>query len=310
MRLKNLFYSALVLCTLLLSSQLFAKGVFPETVQLGYHLQAGTSYAMKTVTENNQSFTFNQQHYLEKSTTTSDLIFDIIGVDAEGNTTAKITFVDLNIQREPAQLEPEALRLQKRLGEMIKGQHFVITFTRAGKITNISGHEKLGDLICQQFPQGESKEFLCSLVDTLFSEEALKSSYSEQMGIYPSKAIAQGYSWTINAECSLFPKLIHKKTFTLGDAQQNQQVIKVVSKTTSPKQGATMNFGVMQINMTMNGSGNGTIIVDNETGWICSRRHVEEIKGTATTLPSPYIPEKITFPYALTSVITIESHKL
>jgi primosomal replication protein N len=307
MHVKNLLSNSILFSVLLFGAPLLAQ----ESAALGYHLQPGTSYAVKTVSEDTHIHTIDQKHYQEKGVTTNELIFDILNVDADGNTAAKITFVDFIIQRESAQPETQdSMQIEQKLREAIKGQHIEIVFTRTGKILRVKGLQTMQERLCQQIPDGPAKEMFSVLVNTLFNEDVLKASYGDRLEIYPNKTVLPGKPWAITTDLGFLPSLKHAKTFTLTDSNTQQYVLNFTTKTSTSNQDATMNLGIMQMKMAMNGTGKGRIIVDRESGWIYSSTCVEEISGTATILPNTYFPDEISMPYLQKSVITVESHKL
>jgi hypothetical protein len=252
----------------------------------------------------------DQQHILNQSKTTMNLIFDIVNVEADGNTASTVTIVDFLTENDSTQDTKEELQADNFFKEMIKGKQFEIVFARTGKIIKFSGIEKIKNEMSKQITNSKVKEILIPIINDIFSDESLASTYSDKLNIYPSKAISEGKSWAITEKCSFLPALQHKATFTLADVQQDKYILKVVTKTSTPKEGAVMNMDIMQMNVMFTGTGKGTIIVDKETGWVLSKKHTENIQGTASTSFSEYFPMKLTFPCSMKSVTTIESHKL
>lgn len=88
------------------------------------------------------------------------------------------------------------LQMLSNMFASLKGQSFILKLNQQGKVVDVSGIDKIGDLMISKLGLPEEKKTQAlRTFKSQFNEEQVKSSFESAFDIYPSHAVTIGDSW-------------------------------------------------------------------------------------------------------------------
>lgn len=217
----------------------------------------------------------NQNYLLEYAVTRIK-----IGVNANGQQ------VDMDSENES---NPAAEKLKGLIGSAVK-----IEITPAGKIEKVEGLEEMlknagGDKMMEQ------------MIPMFSSDEGFKSFMSQTFGYLPEDKVGTGDKWSNTAKMGAPMNMeidMDYELLSLKKSKANLQVNSVFKGDTKIEQSG------ISINMNIDGSQTGTMLIDAKDGWLRSSELNQDIK-MVMKMKNPQTGDDMEMPVAMTSMATI-----
>ena len=138
------------------------------------------------------------------------------------------------------------------------------------------------------------------------SEDKVKMMGSNMTIAFPSWPVGIGDSWTDKETMSVGFPIEIDNTYTLKERTNGVAIVDISSKMNLGEKGASIDMGPMKMNMEMKGSYQGTSEINEANGWMIRSKMNMQLAGQVKIAPNEQMPEGITMPMSIESVITIE----
>ena len=132
----------------------------------------------------------------------------------------------------------------------VKGKSFEMQVTRDGKVTSVTGLEKLEGLVIEN--AAALQDAVRVTYRELFNESAMKERMNKVFFIYPVKQVSVGDTWTKQLDVGGF---IYSSIYTVKSTTDNQLFLSLSGKADKPGSNATIEQA-------------GSLVVDAESGLI------------------------------------------
>ena len=302
-------YSLIVFC-----SSASAQNTGDKT-NLQLRLEEGKTYKFKMVTE--------QKIAQEVQGNTMDMTqtmgfgyrYDIEKVDPDGTITIKITHDSVVFRMESAmmQLDYDSEKSTETDNPMAKGfaafvgESYACKIASDGTVKEVTGIEEMMANVIKKMgltegPEGDAakKGLETQLGNT---SDTIKSLFA----FYPDKPVGIGDSWTKSINIRTGFPMISDTKYTLTGRKNGVAVLEMHSTITTDPDAEPTDMGQMTIQYDISGESNGTLEVDEATGWNKRSKNTLNINGTIHMSGNPQMPEGMTIPLSVEGIITLET---
>jgi len=225
--------------------------------------------------------------------------FDVQRVNSDGSAQIKVTYESVAVKQEgpegglnyDSENPPSPMPDKAKPFAALVGRGFGMTLSPAGEIEEITGIDALIGAVVSTVPEGRRRQ-AAAAARKQFGPETMKRMMNVALGYCPKRPVAPGDTWRDRYSVSVPYPVIAENTYTLKKVSGDKLHIGL-STTFRPnpdadpirRPGATMR-------VTMNGSQQGTIVVDQNTGWLIRADIDQKISGTSK-LQSTSNPDKV-----------------
>ena len=227
--------------------------------------------------------------------------FDVQRVNSDGSAQIKVTYESVAVKQDGPEGSlnydsgnpPAPIHMPDKAKPFaaLVGEGFGMRLSHAGEIEKITGVDALINAVVATVPEGRRRQ-AAAAARKQFGPETMKRMMNVALGYCPRRPVAPGDTWRDRYSVSVPYPVIAENTYTLKKVSGNELHIDL-STTFRPnpdadpirRPGATMR-------VTMNGSQQGTIVVDQNTGWLIQADIDQKISGTSK-LQSTSNPDKV-----------------
>ena len=262
-----------------------------KKVDLKLNLKEGNTYSLKSTTDQVISQEIQGQKMDMKQITGMGYTFNVEKVDEEGNATAKITYDSVYFKQEspqasieydsknpPEEIPPPALGFAALVGSSV-----TMVIGPDGTVKDIEGADEMLDSVMEKLPDVGEKEVYRESLKEQFGDTALKNMMEQQMAIYPDKPVEIGESWSKKMIISSGVPMTIDNTWTLKSIEDGEVALDVKSDISSNTDGEPIKMGPLEMKYDITeGSQEGTIYLDEETGWVIGGENTQNITGNVT----------------------------
>jgi hypothetical protein len=309
-----------------------------RNLDLKLRLKPGQRHAMRMVAEIKMVQTPMGQRQEISSVKTTELELEVEDVDPNGVARLKVTYLAIKEkgQGEDTQMQYDStapdVSTDYPLGPMYSamiGKSFLAKVTPEGRMIGLEGVDRMYLAIAETIVQGEdatrkrlseraneiygSRQKRVEAVRDLLTKNPFISTerIAQMVGyltiVYPGRAVETGDSWqakkallslvTVNMDC----------TYTLKEMASAVMVVGVSSKIDMDNELASAKGGPLgSARTTMTGSYEGTVRIDPTSGWMSHKNVTMRCSGEVTMPPSEQMPQGMTVPMTMETVITVE----
>lgn len=266
-----------------------SAGVFHQT----FVLEKGKSYPLKTVQKDVQSITApNGETQSGTSETTDEMSFAVDNFDkgvyditihllgkrnaqtANGKTVA--------VDTKAAEPKEEQLKMMWKVNKALVGNTLKMKMDKKGKVISITGFDpiytKVASSVAGVIKDNKEKTAFANSFKQSFNEKMLKEQFSKNLVLLPSKGVKLGEKWSESENASPDGKVKLTTTYILKSVDNGIAEIAVTGGIPKKHDKATQQ-GVTR-SMSSELSQNGTIKLDQNTGWI--KNQVVSVKTNQT----------------------------
>ena len=260
-------------------------GVNAQTVSLKFNPENGSKYEATVLTET--KITQMVMGQTMDINSTNNVKFDYDFADAGENKQLSLTYkqldVSVNAMGQETKLSSESSDAASSALKNIKGSVITATINSGGEVLDVKGADELSNGI----DDAATKE----IMKQLLSNDNIKSSIRQSLSSYPNKALKVGDSWTDSLAISLPYKMNIISTYTLQKIDGSESTIQIASKISSNGKQPFEAQG-MSMEMSAEGTGTGSLVVDNATGVAKTGESNQSIDATVYAMGQE-VPMKI-----------------
>lgn len=162
---------------------------------------------------------------------------------------------------------PEAKERWK-FNNAVVGNTFQMEVSKNGNVQNISNLYKVRDKVKNAMKTGLNDEELKGLDQFLaaaLSDEAMEQQFLESMAYYPKKKVKPGDTWSRNESEGSASSTVN---YTFEGVKDNLATIKISGTSEGNDSRTDPNGSGMKIFQSLEGSVNGTVKIDVNSGWV------------------------------------------
>ena len=197
-----------------------------------------------------------------------DLTINILGKKMTSIADGKTVVIDT---KQPAPKD-EQLKNIWTINNTLVGSKFSVKMKENGEVISIKGidelYKKVEKAITPFVKEAEQKKQFVEYFKQGFNEKMLKEEFSAGINILPKKGVKLGESWTISENIDPEGKVKSNITYTLNKIENGVAEVSVTGNIPAKSNKQTQNGITMT--MSVEGSQNGTLKIDENSGWILS----------------------------------------
>ena len=197
-----------------------------------------------------------------------DLTINILGKKMTSIADGKTVVIDT---KQPAPKD-EQLKNIWTINNTLVGSKFSVKMKENGEVISVKGidelYKKVEKAITPFVKEAEQKKQFVEYFKQGFNEKMLKEEFSAGINILPKKGVKLGESWTISENIDPEGKVKSNITYTLNKIENGVAEVSVTGNIPAKSNKQTQN-GITMI-MSVEGSQNGTLKIDENSGWILS----------------------------------------
>ena len=199
-----------------------------------------------------------------------DLTINILGKKMTSIADGKTVVIDT---KQPAPKE-EQLKNIWTINNTLVGSKFSVKMKENGEVISIKGidelYKKVEKAITPFVKEAEQKKQFVEFFKQGFNEKMIKEEFSAGINILPKKGVKLGESWTISENIDPEGKVKSNITYTLNKIENGVAEVSVTGNIPAKSNKQTQNGITMT--MSVEGSQNGTLKIDENSGWVLSSK--------------------------------------
>ncbi|MCY6370164.1 DUF6263 family protein [Clostridium ganghwense] len=267
----------ITLIVFILTSILLLTGCMEEKVKFSLKLKKGDSYRIETGIDqkvvqeiNGKTIELNSKYNISYSCLVSD-------VDNNKNATVQVTFDTINMKNvvnngqtlEYNSGDPTAnMDNLNRVYSALLGKKFTVKISEDGKIKEITGIDEVIKSIITELDieNQKQRDEIQKVVMEQFGKDALGKKVQNITGAYPDEPVKVGDSWEKKIEISEEYPIEAESKYTLKERKDEISEVTVASKLKTKEDAKPLILANIKINYEFEGTQDGVITVDEETG--------------------------------------------
>ena len=195
-----------------------------------------------------------------------DITINLTGKKNSQNANGQTVSVDTN-QAEP---KDEQLKMMWKVNKALVGNKLNLKMTEAGKVVSITGfdtvYNKISSSVGSTIKDAKEKAAFINSFKGSFNEKMLKDQFDKNLVIIPAKGAKIGDKWTQTENATPDGKIKLTTTYTLKSVDNGVATIAVAGGI--PKKSDKKTQEGITRSMSSELSQNGTITLDQKTGWV------------------------------------------
>lgn len=199
-----------------------------------------------------------------------DLTINILGKKMTSIADGKTVVIDT---KQPAPKD-EQLKNIWTINNTLVGSKFSVKMKENGEVISIKGidelYKKVEKAITPFVKEAEQKKQFVEFFKQGFNEKMIKEEFSAGINILPKKGVKLGESWTISENIDPKGKVKSNITYTLNKIENGVAEVSVTGNIPAKSNKQTQNGITMT--MSVEGSQNGTLKIDENSGWVLSSK--------------------------------------
>lgn len=278
-----------------------------QKVSLRYNFKEGAMfYANQTTVQNiHQDIMGNAMDI--KMTVDARTSYSVLKVENDV-ATVEVTYESLGMKMESPMMnmaydskgEIDANNPMHTALRTIVGKKFVMVMDKYGKVSSVTGFEKVMDELVAKFNGNkEMAEQIAASVKQQFSDEAMKSSMEMMTAIFPENPVSVGESWVVNSVLRSGMEINSQNTLTLKSAVDGKWVISGAADLATNSE-ATIQTQGMDSHFSLTGKAQYEMVLDAATGWL-QQSSVNQVIDGKVSLEGGQLPSAMEIPMKIES---------
>ncbi|HKZ55045.1 MAG TPA: DUF6263 family protein [Anaerolineales bacterium] len=263
-----------------------------EKLQLRLSVPKGQTYRMRLTTDQTITQTSEGQSVVTRQTLRFDYTFTATEDAIAGNTVFSVTYDAVFFEQDgPAGSfrydsanPPDEVPLQARGFAAMMGRGFSMLVSPEGEVLEVQGVDQMIEDVIADLGAPDDPA-VASLIDSLkqqFGDKALKESMGNIFVPFPAADLGIGDTWTTHQEISYGVPMIEDTTWTLVSRDGSVATLAVSSIVNPNTQEGPLDLGGVTILYAIGGTQEGTVLVDERTGWTIASDLVQSFSGEMT----------------------------
>ncbi len=314
---KKIFNYSIILASLIIFSAFSLN--YGKKVELKLNLEKGDKFYVLTLTEQDITQTMMGQEIKIGQTIEMGYNYDVVDVLSNGNYKIKSTYTKIgykqdsqygSIDYDSDNADAEASGQAKAFAAL-KGLSFSFTCDEKGNVTEVEGTEDMLNAVIASYGDElteAKKEEVRKSLKGQFGDEAMKSTLSNVMNIYPEKKIKVGSSWSRDVNLNVGMPMILANTWTLNSVKSGKALISVETAIKTNSEAKPMEVQGMSMKYNLSGTQTGEMTVDIKTG-LTEKSVVDQEFGGKMIMSGGMLPETMKVPITIISKVTLTMTK-
>ena len=278
---------AIVLATSVLVSYVEAA----EKIQFRLNLQKGRTYSLRTVVEQEISQEFQGQKQDMDQKVSMGYTFHVEDVDADKIASVKFTYHSISFEQNDPMKTVKYDSSESSAGtnpttkafSALVGQSLWMKIAPDGSIRDVQGMDQLIAHVMKSMdmPDGHMKSSMEENLKKQFGDQGVKDLMAASItGVYPDSPMGKGDSWKKRVAMSAGMSMILENNCTLRDRKNGVAIVDVHTKIMPNTEAPPTDMGFVKVSYDISGVQEGTLEIDETTGWIISGKFTQEFSGT------------------------------
>ena len=287
----------------------------PGKIELRLRLEPGKAYKLRMTAAQKITQTLAGMKQEMPQTTGFELRHDVKEVRDDGTAVIRVTYdsfqyktegpmgkVDYDSSKPPAE---EALHPMAKGFAALVGESFWIDLTPLGRATRVEGADQLAARVAAKIevPMESLRATVEQQMKDQFGDQALKETMEQMMGIYPDQPVGVGDSWSKKMVVTRGMPVVINNTWTLKSRREGVAFIDVQSSVEPNPDAEPMEMGPAKVKPRLAGTQQGSIEMDEATGWVLRSTVKQQLSGALTIEGGP---EQATVPMSVQSEIRVK----
>lgn len=313
---KTINFTVLLLSIILFSAFTISKD---KAYDLRLNLHKGDKFYVLATTEQNIIQSMMGQEVKIIQTIVMGYDYEVVDVLDNGDFNIKVTYVKVAFKQDSqyANLDYDSdkdnseITPQTQAFAALKGATFNFICNNKGAVKEIDGIDKLLVEMIETIGKDLTAEQKLEIENSLklqFGDEAMKSTLSNTMNIYPENRIKKGESWNRVIDLNVGMPMKLDNTWTLVDVKKDLAQVTVNSKIETLKTDEPMQVQGMEMEYKLTGDQSGTIKLNVLTGLAEESIVNQKIKGTMV-LTGEMLPQAMEVPISIETKATVTMSK-
>jgi hypothetical protein len=262
-----------------------------EKIELCLQLEEGENYKLQMTSEQTITQTMGEVKQETPQTTGFGLSHVVKEIRDDGTTVLQVTFDSLRLKQKgpmgSVDYDSSNSPPVESLDGMVKGlstlvgKSFTVDLTPKGKATKVEGADELVALLKEsiEIPIPMLQPVVEEQLKRQFGNEAMREMMEQMVGIYPDGPVGPGDSWNRKATVSRGISAIINDTWTLKSRQNGVAVLDLQSTVQPDPDAPALDMGVAKIKYELSGTRNGSVELDEATGWVVRSTIHQSLSG-------------------------------
>jgi len=297
-----------------------------EKIDLKLRLKQGQKYGMQTIIDQKISQTIQEQEQNIRQMIATGMDFEVLAVDDNGVASVKTTYQTIHVKISgpmgvieydstkpdaPADANNPVAQMMGQMYASMVGRSLVMKVNPRGKVVEVKGFKEMMQRMVEKMcgDDDAEKRKMKEFMKNFLSEDRVKIMGSNMMMAFPARPVGIGDSWADKESMSIGFPIEIANTYTLKERKNGVAIVDVSSKMDFGEKDAPIDTGPVKINMEMTGRVRGTSQIDEASGWMIRSKMKMQLSGEIKIIPNEQMPEGMTVPMTIDSVITVKPIK-
>jgi len=289
------------------------SGNASAAVQLSLKLDKGKTYYRRITVDQKVTQIVGQEQTLGHVIGLGQKL-DVLDVDRQGNMTIRHTYLWSRFKQsgpmgkadydssQPATSAAGAEGFAALLGES-----YTMKVSPKGKVLDVNGVERMAEAIRKKVPAGTDVSSPKSPLAFLLDKQGIRETEEGMLAIYPDEPVELGASWVKKKTTTKSLALITEEKWTLLKRETGVSTLAETASVKSDPNAPPMDAGAMKIKVSLSGTEETTLQMDEKTGLTRSSRCRQELRGQMNVGASAQGPfDMMAIPSVLTEAFAVE----
>lgn len=199
-----------------------------------------------------------------------DLTINILGKKMTSVADGKTVVIDTK----KAAPKEEQLKNIWTINNALVGSKFTVKMKENGEVISVGGieelYKKIEKAVTPLIKDANQRKQFIEYFKQGFNENLIKEEFASGINIFPKEGVKLGGTWTISENIDPEGKVKSNITYTLDKVEKGVAEISV--KGSIPAKSDKQKQNGITLTMSVQGSQNGTLKVDENTGWIINSK--------------------------------------
>lgn len=266
-----------------LISMILFNGCIQKKVKLSLNLKKGDYFKINMLFEQKVTEEIKDRKTQVDSGYNIGCSCFVTDVDENKNSTIQVSFDSLNMKSvtnngqtlEYNSGDPTAdMNDLNKVYSTLIGKKITVKVSQDGKVKEVMGIDKIIDEVLKELniKNNKQEEEIQKMIVEQFGDEALKKQVENITSVYPDEPVKVGDTWEKKTDISSEYPLQAESKYTLKESKDGMSEIMVESKVKTKDDAEPLILGNIKISYDIEGTQNGTLNVDEESG---ITKHVE-----------------------------------
>jgi len=285
-----------------------------SAVQLSLKLNKGKTYFERTMIEQKMTQEMMGQQQIINLTIGMIQKADVLDVDSQGNMRIRYTYTWTRIKQDGPMGSMDfdsAKQTTPPAGAegfaALVGQSFSVRISPKGKVLDVNGVKEMAEAVRQKLPPGANPADMSSPLSSFLEEQSIREMTEQSMAVYPEKPVDVGASWTTKQTIKRGMPMFTESKLTLQKLEGGVATIALAGTIKPDPSGPAMDVQGMKMKMDMAGTQDSTILMNEATGLVLSRKGKQNLKGQIKVGASAEGPFDMQIPMTMATTFTIDT---